>query len=150
MCASRIGIALLLLALTLAAGLGSVAAQTGGAIVVPPGTRLRATLGEAKAEVTVASSAEPIAVTFGRMEANRFVAYPPAQALPYDRPFLVELRFAGEPPFEETTVTVTTQKGRRHAVPAYKVAATPSVFLTPEMYFEDSTACGGLRFCPRD
>jgi hypothetical protein len=121
--------------------------QKSGSVVVPPGGKLRATLGEAKSEITVEDTAEPIAVTFGRMESSRFVAYPPAERLPYHLPFLVELRFAAEPPYDETTITLTTQTGRRHEVPAYKVAGRPTVFLTPELYFEDSSACAGLRFC---
>lgn len=139
--------------MSLTAGVIMAAAQDAkpaGVVIVPPGSKLRATLGEAKAEVGVQDVGDPIAVTFGRMEASRFVPYGATERLPYDRPFRVQLRFAAEPPYDETAITVTTQTGRRHEVPAYKVAATPTVFLTPEMYFEDSSACRGLRFCGRD
>ena len=133
----------------LLAGAAGVLAQDqkAGVVVVPPGTKLRATLGEAKAELSVQSASDVVALTFGRMEASRFVAYPAAEALPYHRPFLVQLRFAAEPAYDQTTITLTTQAGRRHEVPAYKVATSPTEFLTPEMYFEDGSACGGLRFC---
>jgi hypothetical protein len=114
---------------------------------VPPGTRIRATFGEATAEVGVAQRPKLVAMRFGRIEGNRFVAYAPTEAMPYDRPFLVQLQYAAEPTFDVTTVTLTTKAGTRHQVRVYKVVSSPTVFRSSAMSFEDPGACEGLRFC---
>jgi hypothetical protein len=114
---------------------------------VPPGARISATFGEATAEVGVAKKPQLVAMRFGRIEGNRFVAYAPTEAMPYDRAFLVQLQYAAEPTFDVTTVTLATKAGTRHQVRVYKVVSNPTVFRSSAMSFEDPSACEGLRFC---
>ena len=121
--------------------------QPGASIAVPPGGKLRATLGEAKAEVGVLSRAGLVELRFGRVEGGRFVPYGPKQPIAWDRPFLVQARFASEPPWEQTTITLSTQAGGSYTVPVFKTAARPDVFQSPAMVFEDPSGCRGLKFC---
>jgi hypothetical protein len=114
---------------------------------VPSGGTLRATLGAARAEVGVVSRAMAIALTFGRTEAGRFVPYRPGEPIAFDRPFLVQARFGSEPPYEQTTITLTTKDGGTYAVPLFKTAGRPDVFESAPMVFEDPSGCRGLKFC---
>ncbi len=88
-----------------------------------------------------------VALQFGRLEAGRFVAYAPTTPMPYDRPFAVQVRYASPPAYDQTTVTLTTKAGGRHAVPVYKLATSPEVFQSRAIVFEDPSGCRGLRIC---
>jgi hypothetical protein len=122
-------------------------AETATAVPVPPGSRVRATVGDATAEVAAEGRPKVIEVRFGRVQAGRFVPYGPKERMPYDRPFVVQVRFAPPPAYDQATVTLGTDAGVRHEVPVYRVAATPEVFRSRAMAFEDPAGCRGLRFC---
>ena len=120
--------------------------KDGTLINVPPGGKLRASVGEANAEVSVANQPKLVELRFGRMETGRFIPYSPKEPMPYDRPFMVQARFAAEPLYEQTSITLTTKQGERYAVPIYKTA-NPAVFHSQAMVFEDPSGCRGLKFC---
>jgi hypothetical protein len=136
------------LLLAAAATPGAAQPSAADAVVrVPPGGRLRATVGDAKAEVAVERRPKVVEIRFGRLEQDRFVAYASNEPIAYDRPFLVQVRFSVPPTYDQTIVTLDTRGGGRHEVPVYKLATAPNVFRSRAMTFEDPGACRGLRGC---
>lgn len=113
------------------------AKKEGTVFTVPAGSKLRATLGEAKIEATVENRPQLLEIRYGRLEDGRFVPYSPQKPMPYDWPFVVQLRYASEPPYELTTITVNGH----HKQAAYKTKANPAIFQTPEMVFKDPSVC---------
>jgi hypothetical protein len=121
--------------------------QPSASLPVPSGSTLRATLDGKAAEVKVEDVPKPVEYRFGRKEQGRFVAYTKDQPLPYDKPFMVQIRFSSEPPHDQTTVPLTWENGGHMDILVYKNKSNPTIFESKEHPFEDPSACRGLRFC---
>ena len=114
---------------------------------VPSGSTLRATLDGKAAEVKVEDVPKPVEYRVGRKEQGRFVAYAKDQPIPYDPPFMVQVRFSSEPPHAQTTVPLSWENGGHMEIPIYKNKSDPTIFESDEHEFEDRSACQGRRFC---
>lgn len=121
--------------------------QQGTPMPVPSGSTLRATLGGKTAEVKVEDVPKRVEYRVGRKEQGQFVAYPKDQPMPYDKLFVVQVRFSSEPPHEQTTVPLSWENGGHMEIPVYKSKSDPTIFESDEHEFEDRSACRGLRFC---
>jgi hypothetical protein len=114
---------------------------------VPLGSTLRVTLDGKAAEVKIEDAAKPIEYRFGRKEQGRFVAYAKDQPLPYDKLFIVQVRFSSELTHAQTTVPLNWENGGHMEIPVYKSKSDPTIFESQEHPFEDPSACRGFRFC---
>ena len=116
-------------------------------VSVPSGSTLRATVDGKTANVKVEDVPQPVEHRVGRKEQGRFVAYTKDQPIPYDRLFMIQVRFASEPPHAQTTVPLRWENGGQMEIPVYKSQSDPTIFESKEHPFKDPSACRGLRFC---
>ena len=121
--------------------------QEGTPVQLPSGSTLRVTLDGKTADVKIEDLPKPVAYRFGRKEQGRFVAYSKDQLLPYDKLFMVRVRFSSEPRHDQTTVLLKWENGGHMEIPVYKSKSDPKIFESMEHLFEDPSACQGLRFC---